>query len=81
MKPDRSALLAQARAVAVGTRPVPSPCVSVCRMDAATGLCEGCLRTIAEIAGWGQMDEPGKRAVWLQLPQRVGTPGIEGASA
>ena len=30
--------------------PVPSPCISVCRMDERTGWCEGCLRTLAEIA-------------------------------
>ena len=30
----------------------PSPCINVCRMDAASGLCEGCARTLAEIAGW-----------------------------
>jgi predicted Fe-S protein YdhL (DUF1289 family) len=36
---------------------VPSPCISVCRMDAATGLCEGCFRTLDEIAAWGIGDE------------------------
>lgn len=50
--------------------PVPSPCVNVCRMDAATGWCDGCLRTIDEIAAWGGMDDDGKRAVWAQLRQR-----------
>ena len=34
---------------------VPSPCLSICRMDAVTGLCEGCLRTLDEIARWGRM--------------------------
>ena len=24
---------------------VPSPCISVCRIDAVSGLCEGCFRT------------------------------------
>ena len=36
------------------TEPVPSPCISVCRMDAASGLCEGCLRTLDEIAAWSR---------------------------
>jgi predicted Fe-S protein YdhL (DUF1289 family) len=49
---------------------LPSPCISVCRMDAASGWCEGCLRTLDEIAAWSTMDEPAKRAVWLQLSQR-----------
>ncbi len=39
-------------------------------MDADTGWCEGCLRTIDEIAGWGAMPDPGKRAVIAVLPQR-----------
>ena len=48
----------------------PSPCINVCRMDAATGWCEGCLRTLDEIAAWGQLPDEAKRAVWAQLPQR-----------
>ena len=43
---------------------VASPCISVCRMDASTGWCEGCLRTIDEIAGWSLFDDDAKRAVW-----------------
>ena len=49
---------------------IASPCVSVCRMDERTGWCEGCLRTIDEIAAWSVMDSAGKRAVWKLLPQR-----------
>lgn len=30
----------------------PSPCINVCRMDNATGLCIGCCRTLEEISGW-----------------------------
>lgn len=49
---------------------VPSPCVDVCRMNAATGLCDGCLRTIDEIAAWGSLPDAAKRAVWKQLHLR-----------
>ena len=49
---------------------VPSPCINVCRMDAASGWCEGCLRTIDEIVAWGGMADDDKRAVWRQLEQR-----------
>jgi predicted Fe-S protein YdhL (DUF1289 family) len=49
---------------------VASPCVSVCRMDAASGLCEGCFRTIDEIAHWGLFDDGEKQAVLDQLPAR-----------
>ena len=50
---------------------VPSPCQSVCIMHPATGWCEGCLRTLDEIAAWSRMDNPAKLAVWSQLPQRL----------
>ena len=49
---------------------VASPCVNVCSIDARTGWCEGCLRTIDEIAAWGTMDDDDKRAVWQRLEQR-----------
>lgn len=48
----------------------PSPCVGLCRMDAATALCQGCLRTIDEIVAWGQADDAYKRTVWLAIAQR-----------
>jgi uncharacterized protein len=49
---------------------VPSPCISVCQMDAATGWCQGCYRTIEEIMAWGQGSEAYKQAVWQALPER-----------
>ena len=49
---------------------VPSPCISVCRMDAKSGLCEGCQRTLDEIASWSLMGDAEKQAVWDALPQR-----------
>jgi len=55
----------------VSARPgVPSPCISVCRMNAATGWCEGCLRTIEEIAAWSRLADEEKRRVWALLPAR-----------
>jgi len=50
--------------------PVPSPCINVCRMVPATGLCEGCLRTIDEIVAWGRADDDYKRAVWGEIRRR-----------
>jgi predicted Fe-S protein YdhL (DUF1289 family) len=49
---------------------VPSPCVDVCQLDPRTGWCEGCFRTLDEIAAWGALDNAQKRTVWKQLPQR-----------
>ncbi len=50
---------------------VPSPCQSVCIMHPDTGWCEGCLRSIDEIAAWSRMDPAQKRAVWGQLTDRL----------
>jgi predicted Fe-S protein YdhL (DUF1289 family) len=50
--------------------PIPSPCINVCRMVPATGLCEGCMRTIDEIVAWGRADDAYKRAVWAEIRRR-----------
>jgi uncharacterized protein len=69
---SRKLLKNQAQRVAAGeVTAVPSPCVSICRMDMDTGLCEGCLRTLDEIAAWGRMAEEEKRDVWAQLAKRI----------
>jgi uncharacterized protein len=47
-----------------------SPCISVCRMDAASGLCEGCLRTIDEIAVWSRLDPVSRDGIWQRLDER-----------
>jgi hypothetical protein len=49
---------------------VASPCINVCRMDGATGWCEGCLRTLDEIAAWGSMADAARRDVLARLPER-----------
>jgi len=49
----------------------PSPCQSVCVMHPGTGWCEGCLRTLSEIAAWSRMDNATRRAGWGQLPDRL----------
>ena len=52
------------------TSSLPSPCVDVCRMHAASGWCEGCCRTLDEIAEWSTLQDRAKLLVWKQLPQR-----------
>jgi predicted Fe-S protein YdhL (DUF1289 family) len=49
---------------------VASPCINVCRLDPATGWCQGCARTIDEIARWSQLTEVQRADVWRLLPQR-----------
>lgn len=50
---------------------VPSPCISVCRMSAATGWCEGCFRTRDEIAAWSRADDDRKRGIWKIIERRM----------
>lgn len=53
---------------------VASPCVKICRMDAASGYCEGCRRTLEEIACWSAYSADEKRSVLAQLAARNKTP-------
>ncbi len=48
----------------------PSPCTGVCRIDQATGWCEGCRRTLTEIADWPMLNGEEKREVLVRLRQR-----------
>jgi predicted Fe-S protein YdhL (DUF1289 family) len=51
-------------------RAVLSPCIGVCTLD-ADGLCEGCLRTVQEIAAWSRMSDAERLHVMdTLLPQR-----------
>lgn len=50
---------------------VESPCVSVCVMDAGTGWCIGCGRTLDEICRWGETDQADRDAVSEALPARM----------
>lgn len=49
---------------------VPSPCVSLCKMDEDRLYCLGCMRTIAEIVAWSKADDDYKRAVWAEIVLR-----------
>lgn len=52
---------------------VPSPCTGLCSMDAGRRWCDGCFRTLDEIAGWAGMSDEEKRRVREQLPARRAT--------
>lgn len=51
--------------------PLPSPCINLCRMDEASGLCLGCLRSIPEIIAWSRASEGDKRAIWHEIRRRA----------
>lgn len=50
--------------------PVPSPCVSLCKMDQDRLYCMGCMRTIPEIIAWSKADDDYKRGVWAEIRRR-----------
>jgi predicted Fe-S protein YdhL (DUF1289 family) len=50
-----------------------SPCLNVCSLD-ESGVCRGCFRTIAEIAGWTQMNPGEQWAVLQRVEERRNTP-------
>jgi predicted Fe-S protein YdhL (DUF1289 family) len=55
----------------VTVRRASSPCIGVCTLG-SDGLCEGCLRTGAEIAAWaGMAEEERRRIMDSVLPSRI----------
>lgn len=62
-----------ASAEAVWSRAEPeSPCRRICVIHPESGLCVGCLRSRAEIAGWLAMGSEARRAILADLPGREG---------
>ena len=49
---------------------VVSPCTGVCKLDADSGWCKGCLRTMDEIAGWSRLDKDQRRTIMKGLDAR-----------
>ncbi len=71
-EPGHALLRARAAVVAAGQgEDVPSPCISVCCMNPASGLCQGCLRSLGEIAGWSRLGAAAKRSVWQAIAERA----------
>lgn len=50
---------------------VTSPCIMVCTVDGASGLCLGCYRTLDEIAQWSRLDEDQRQKIMSELPSRI----------
>lgn len=66
-------IAAHARMISAGNENIPSPCISVCRMNADNALCEGCFRTLSEISGWSGSGPQAQRALWQTIVQRAAT--------
>ena len=64
-------IAARARTVKATGDIVPSPCISVCRISADTGWCEGCFRTLGEISAWSRSGPGAQRRLWQTIKQRM----------
>ena len=51
---------------------LPSPCVSICKLNKSTGFCEGCFRTENEIALWSSMNNDERLSLLPILRERQG---------
>lgn len=49
---------------------LPSPCINLCQMNPKSGLCQGCFRSIDEIAGWAQSDDATRGRILAAVAQR-----------
>lgn len=57
-------------APAVSASAIETPCIKVCVIDAADGLCTGCLRSRDEIAMWSSISRSERRRIMAELPTR-----------
>jgi uncharacterized protein len=48
----------------------PSPCTKVCRIDERTQWCQGCWRSLDEIATWSTLDNAAKHTVLMAVAIR-----------
>ena len=60
----------------VPRRAIVSPCVNICTLDPATGLCRGCGRTGDEIARWTAMSDAELLSTWDALAKNGWTPAL-----
>ena len=49
---------------------IESPCINICTLDARSGLCLGCGRTIDEIARWVALGAAERARIMNELPAR-----------
>jgi hypothetical protein len=48
-----------------------TPCIKICTLDAASGLCTGCGRSLDEIARWSSFTDAERGAIMMELPARL----------
>lgn len=53
-----------------GVKAIATPCIKVCVVDGASGLCLGCYRTLGEIGGWSALSDDQRAEIMTELPSR-----------
>jgi predicted Fe-S protein YdhL (DUF1289 family) len=48
-----------------------SPCEKICIVDPASGLCQGCGRSLSEIERWTSYSDAERARVMNELPRRL----------
>jgi uncharacterized protein len=51
--------------------PIESPCLRICSLDPASGLCMGCGRNLDEITHWIGLSNDERSRIMAELPQRL----------
>lgn len=52
------------------TPSITSPCIRVCSVNPKTNWCDGCMRTLKEIATWSRLSDEERDAVTADLERR-----------
>ena len=60
---------------------IDTPCVKICTLDARSGQCLGCGRTVDEIARWIEMSAAERARFIAELPWRLAASHAEPADA
>ncbi len=47
-----------------------SPCVGICKLDAAENHCQGCFRSLDEIRNWMYLADEEKLAIFERIAER-----------
>jgi predicted Fe-S protein YdhL (DUF1289 family) len=50
--------------------PIATPCLQICAIDGASGLCLGCYRTLKEVAAWGRFSDAERAEIMAGLAAR-----------
>ncbi|MGE0767149.1 MAG: DUF1289 domain-containing protein [Hyphomicrobiaceae bacterium] len=50
---------------------IETPCIGICNLDATSGFCTGCGRTMNEIASWSRLSPEQRRKIMSELAGRI----------